>query len=64
MSRSLGFVNMPDGYELVQVDSGHWLWVETATDRESVIDCDRWAIYRGAKQDAERKALDASSEAG
>lgn len=51
-SDALGFVRMPQGYGLVQLDSGHWMWTHTATDRESQIHWDRWAIYRSAIEDA------------
>ena len=51
---ALGFQRMPLGYELWQLDSGHWMWVETRTGRESVIDVNRWRIYQGAVADSNR----------
>lgn len=51
---ALGFLGMPPGYELWQLDSGHWMWVETRTGRESCIHWSKWAIYRGAVDDSNR----------
>ena len=51
---ALGFISMPLGYELHQLDSGHWIWVETRTGRESEIDVSRWHIYYGACRDSKR----------
>lgn len=51
---ALGFASMPRGYELWQLDSGHWIWIESSTERESSIHWDKWSIYRSAKADAER----------
>ena len=48
---SLGAVSMPLGYSLIQLDSGHYMWVEDRTGRESEVDADRWAIYRSAVKD-------------
>ena len=50
---ALGFVEMPQGYELWQVDD-HWQWVHTRTQHESNVHWDKWAIYRAAKYDSER----------
>ena len=52
---ALGCVRMPPGYHLVRVDD-HWMWVHPETDRESVIHWDRWSIYRGAVEDARKRA--------
>ena len=49
---ALGFAKMPEGYELWQLDSGHWMWVESRTERESCIHWNKWAVYRGARLDA------------
>ena len=40
---ALGFVKMPQGYELWQIDN-HWMWMETRTQRESEIHWNKWAI--------------------
>lgn len=50
---ALGFVKMPQGYELWQIDN-HWMWMETRTQRESEIHWNKWAIYRSAQRDSER----------
>lgn len=55
-SDTLGAVTMPDGYALMlNADQSHFFWMEKATGRESSIDWDRWAVYRGAKTDALRQ---------
>lgn len=53
---ALGCVRMPPGYLLVRVDD-HWMWVHPETDRESCIHWDRWAIYRGAAEDARKRVM-------
>lgn len=42
---------MPDGYELMQADSGHYYFLR-ADGEESDIHWNRWAVYRWAKADA------------
>lgn len=55
---SLGIQKMPDGYHLMlNADCSHFFWVERATGRYSVVHWDKWAIYRGAKEDAARTKL-------
>ena len=49
----LGIVAMPPGYELIKLDSGHWMWA-TYTE-ESATDVDRWSVYRGAMAHFNRK---------
>lgn len=52
--RSLGIVEMPKGYELHQLDCGHWLYYHPATDAESCIHWNKWAIYRWAMEASQR----------
>lgn len=43
---------MPPGYNLVRLDSGHFMWAHDDDIRESAIHWDRWAIYRSAWADS------------
>lgn len=57
-SHSLGIVQMPPGYSLMlDADGMYFFWMERSTGRESVIDWNKWNVYRGAKADAARAAL-------
>ena len=56
-NNALGFVKMPEGYDLIQLDSGHWIWVHESTDRESEIHWDKWAIYRGSVEDSKNGSV-------
>jgi hypothetical protein len=52
---SLGIQEMPDGYALLlDADQMYYFWV-CDDGRNSVIHWDKWAIYRGACNDARRK---------
>ena len=56
VSHCLGFQEMPEGYALMlDADEVFFFWMEKATGRESAPTWDRWACYRGAKVDVERK---------
>ena len=48
MSSPLGFCEMPPGFNLERRD-GYWVWAHEATDRESVIHWNKWAVYKWAK---------------
>lgn len=51
MSNSLGIQQMPDGYALMlNPDKTHYFWI--TKNSESCIHCDKWAVYRGAKEHA------------
>jgi hypothetical protein len=41
---------LPPGYRVLQIDSGHYLWVDDK-GRESTISVDRFDAYRGAWKD-------------
>jgi alpha-tubulin suppressor-like RCC1 family protein len=57
MDRSLGIQKMPDGYSLMLDSDGmFYFWCERATGRISEIHWNKWAVYRGAKRDAQRDA--------
>ena len=59
---NFGKVRPPAGYDVLSNPDGtHYYWV-CHDGRESVIHWDRWAAYRGAKVDAERRDNDAASE--
>lgn len=45
----LGFVKMPEGYALLQLDSGHFMWRHEESDDESCIHWNKWWAYRGAR---------------
>ena len=56
----LGIQQMPPGYRLDQLDSGHYMWVcpipgtghfgqPDDHDQEGAINCDRWAVWRDAQ---------------
>lgn len=57
VSHCLGFRPMPEGYALMlDADRMFFFWMERSTGRESDIHWDRWAVYRGAKSDLNRRA--------
>ena len=58
MSYPLGFVEVPDGYIIEQLDSGHWIWTHSETDAQSCIHWDKWAVYRGCKAHSEKAIVD------
>lgn len=48
---------LPEGYRVVQLDSGHFMWVgpydaKLGRETESFIHWDKWAVWRGAFADA------------
>lgn len=56
MDYSLGIQKMPEGYHLMlDADGMYFFWMERATGRESSIDWDKWAVWRGAVTDAGRQ---------
>lgn len=55
IDHSLGIQKMPEGYHLMlDADGMYFFWMEEATGRESVIHWNKWAVYRGACDDARR----------
>jgi hypothetical protein len=49
---------LPSGYRIVQLDSGHYLWVCDSIEGgagEGLIDVDRWRARRGAFAHAEKR---------
>ena len=54
-SRSLGRQKMPPGYQIIQLDSGHFIWFHEQSDDESCIHWSKWAIYRGAHDDYKKR---------
>lgn len=52
---SLGIAQMPEGYQLLQLDSGHYMWRHDESDDESCIHWNKWAIYQSAKLDAAKR---------
>ena len=55
----LGFVKMPEGYELRNTEigqDGHWYWFHPESDLESAIHWDYWAVYRWAKEHKTQQA--------
>lgn len=44
---TLGIVDLPEGFVMHKLDSGHWIWEHPESDTSSVIHWDRWATYRG-----------------
>lgn len=55
MDHSLGIQKMPDGYHLlIDADGMYFFWMEKATGRESCTHWDKWAVYRGAREDAKK----------
>lgn len=53
---SLGIQKMPEGYHLMlDQDRMYFFWIERATGRESAINWNKWAVWRGARNDARRK---------
>lgn len=56
MDHSLGIRKMPDGYHLMlDADGACFFWMEEVTGRESVPHWNKWAVYRGARDDATRQ---------
>lgn len=52
MDDSLGIQKMPEGYALMlNADESHFYWLRY-DGVESQICWDKWAVYRGAKEDA------------
>lgn len=51
----LGFHKMPEGYALLQLDSGHFMWFHPESDEESAIHWDKWSILDWAKQDSRER---------
>ncbi len=52
VSGCLGFQQMPHGYKLMlNRDRTHYYWL-CYDGRESSICWDKWAVYRGAREDA------------
>ena len=50
MNHSLGIQQMPQGYALMlNPDHTHYYWLR-ADGMESVIDWNKWRVYRGAKK--------------
>lgn len=52
--------SLPPDYRIVQLDSGHYLWVCDSIEGgagEGDIDVDRWRARRGAFAHAEQKRL-------
>jgi len=54
-NNALGFQKMPEGYNLWLYDEMHYVWEEIATEIESDVHWDKWAVYRGAKKHAEKE---------
>jgi hypothetical protein len=53
-SNGLGICKMPPGYALLlNSDESHYFWLRF-DGVESVINWDRWAIYRGARDDSKK----------
>lgn len=48
VSSCLGRCKMPDGYKLIQLDSGHFMWRHEESDEESCIHWNKWVIYHSA----------------
>ena len=49
---------LPPGYRIIQLDSGHYIWVLETPEREieSGIHWDKWAVWRGVFADAKERA--------
>ncbi|MDT4832894.1 hypothetical protein FQZ97_664670 [compost metagenome] len=47
----LGFAQMPPGYKLFQLDSGHFLFERQVDEADSAIHWDKWQVYRWAWAD-------------
>jgi hypothetical protein len=50
-SRALGRCKMPIGYQLLQLDSGHFIWRREESDEESSIHWSKWRVYQWAHAD-------------
>lgn len=56
VSHSLGIQKMPAGYAmLLDADGMYFSWFELSTGRESSPHWNKWAVYRGARLDAEQE---------
>ena len=59
MDDSLGIQRMPKGYALMlNCDESHFYWLRH-DGAESCIHWNKWAVYRGARADAEDNKEDA-----
>ena len=57
MDHALGIQRMPAGYHLMLDGDGmYFYWLREADGAESVIHWDKWAVWRGARADAEQRA--------
>ena len=54
-SRALGRCKMPDGYQLLKLDSGHFMWRHDESDDESCIHWNKWTVYHGAHADSKSR---------
>lgn len=56
-SDRLGIQKMPEGYALMlDADGMFFFWCELATGRCSVSHWNKWAVYRGAKNDLAKRS--------
>lgn len=55
-SHCLGRLKMPEGYKLLQLDSGHFMWRHDESNDESCIHWSKWAIYHGAHADSKERS--------
>lgn len=44
----LGFLKMPPGYRLLQLDSGHFIYERIIDERESPIHWNKWVVRQWA----------------
>lgn len=56
VSHVLGRCQMPQGYKLIQLDSGHFMWHHERSDDESSIHWNKWAVYHGAHADNKERS--------
>ena len=53
---------LPTGYHIVQLDSGHYMWIWSPTavaddyEFESEIHCNKWAVWRGVFEHYDKRA--------
>lgn len=47
-ARALGRHKMPPGYQILQLDSGHFIWRHNESDGESDIHWSKWRVYQWA----------------
>ena len=50
-THSLGIKTMPPGYNLLQLDSGHYIWERQSDHEESAIHWNKWEVWRWAWHD-------------